>query len=97
MARVVDHPPKRRRKTEYPYSEWTIAKWVELRQGEDFHKSATTVANAYNAYCSRQGFAGKAVARRDESDGDLLRLVFVWGDRSRPSKLGLPKDVLADL
>lgn len=94
MARVVERPPKRRRKTEYPYSDWTCAKWMELRQGEDFHKGAESVANAYNAYCRRQGFAGKAVARRDESRGDLLHLVYVWGDRSRPSALGLPPEVL---
>lgn len=97
MARIVDGPPPRRRKTEHPYTAWICGEWIELQQGEDFHKSPKTVANAFNAYCKRHGFAGKAIARRDEEHGDLLRLVFVWADRNRPGDLGLPEDVEAQI
>lgn len=67
--------------------------WIELRRGEDFSKDPKHLANAFNAYCRRNGIVGKAVTRRDESQGGMLCLVYVWADRSRPLNLGLPEEV----
>lgn len=98
MARIVDAPPPRSRITEYPYLEWTCGEWMELRFGEDFYKDAHTVANAYNAYSRRQGFAGKAIARRDDhTPGRPFHLLYVWGDRERAASDGLPELVKAQV
>lgn len=95
MARIVDAPPPNRRKTNLPYSEWMCGKWVELRRGEDFAKHPKDLANAFNAYCRRNGIVGKAVTRRDGSQGGMLCLVYVWADPDRPLDLGFPEEVTA--